>query len=186
MTIRIGSCSTAVAAIAAALALTLAGGALALEYPIGKPQNREGLEVSLVYLQPVTMEPAGMMREARASDIHFEADVKALGDNRQGFAEGTFVPYLVLGYEIRKAGSAEVLRGELMPMVASDGPHYGDNVKLLGPGKYRVSVSVGPPDAAHAHFGRHVDKETGVAPWFAPFTLQYDFTYAGVGKKGSY
>jgi uncharacterized protein involved in high-affinity Fe2+ transport len=35
-------------------------------------------------------------------------------------------------------------------------------------------------------FGRHVDKETGVAPWFAPFTLQYDFAFAGTGKKGGY
>ena len=167
-------------------AATLAGSAFAREYPIGKPQHHDGLEVSMVYLQPVTMEPAGMMREARASDIHLEADVKALGDNKQGFAEGVFVPYLVLRYEIRKTGGAEVLRGELMPMVASDGPHYGDNVKLAGPGKYTVSVSVAPPDAGHSHFGRHVDKETGVAPWFAPFKLDYDFTYAGTGKKGSY
>jgi uncharacterized protein involved in high-affinity Fe2+ transport len=109
-----------------------------------------------------------------------------LGDNKQGFAEGTFVPYLVLRYEIRKAGSDEVLRGDLMPMVASDGPHYGDNVKLLGPGRYTIKVDVAPPDAAHSHFGRHVDKETGVAAWFAPFRLDYDFTFAGTGKKGSY
>ena len=170
----------------ALLALAAARSALALEYPIGKPQTREGLEVSLVYLQPVTMEPAGMMREARSSDVHLEADIKALGNNRQGFAEGTFVPYLVLRYEIRKAGGGEAVRGELMPMVASDGPHYGDNVKLQGPGKYQVTVTVAPPDAAHSHFGRHVDKETGVAPWFAPFALTYDFTYAGVGKKGGY
>ena len=173
------ACSAAIVAIASA------GPALAREYPIGKPQQREGLEVSMVYLQPVTMEPAGMMREARASDIHIEADVKALSDNKQGFAEGTFVPYLVVRYEIRKSGGAEVLRGDLMPMVASDGPHYGDNVKLSGPGKYQVSVSVAPPDM-HSHFGRHVDKETGVAPWFAAFKLDYDFTFAGTGKKGSY
>lgn len=174
------------AAAAGVVALALAGRALAIEYPIGKPQHHDGLEVSLVYLQPVTMEPAGMMREARASDIHLEADVKALADNRQGFAEGTFVPYLDLRYEIHKVGSNETLKGDLMPMVASDGPHYGDNVKLLGPGRYNVTVSLAPPDAQHSHFGRHVDKETGVAPWFAPFTLDYDFTFAGVGKKGSY
>jgi hypothetical protein len=174
------------AAAAGVISLALAGSAIAIEYPIGKPQHHEGLEVSLVYLQPITMEPAGVMRDARASDVHLEADVKALGDNKQGFAEGTFVPYLVLRYEIRKSGSSEVLRGDLMPMVASDGPHYGDNVKLLGPGRYQVSVTVAPPDAQHSHFGRHVDKETGVAPWFAPFKLDYDFTFAGVGKKGSY
>ena len=170
-------------AVAAAM---VAGSAAAREYPIGKPQQRSGLEVSMVYLQPITMEPAGVMRDAKDSDVHLEADVKALGDNRQGFAEGTFVPYLVLRYEIRKTGSNDVLRGDLMPMVASDGPHYGDNVKLLGPGRYTVAVDVAPPDAAHSHFGRHVDKETGVAAWFAPFRLTYDFTFAGTGKKGSY
>jgi len=36
--------------------------AFALEYPIGKPQIRAGMEVIAVYLQPVSMEPAGMMR----------------------------------------------------------------------------------------------------------------------------
>ena len=33
---------------------------------------------------------------------------------------------------------------------------------------------------------QHTDKETGVGPWFKPFTVQYDFNYAGVGKKGGY
>ena len=37
-----------------------------------------------------------------------------------------------------------------------------------------------------AHFGRHVDKETGVGPWFEPFELEYEFVYAGTGKKGGY
>ena len=73
----------------------------------------------------------------------------------------------------------------MMPMVANDGPHYGDNVKLKGPGKYRLKLIVAPP-TVHAHFGRHVDKETGVGPWFKPITLEYDFVFAGVGKKGAY
>ena len=38
----------------------------------------------------------------------------------------------------------------------------------------------------HMAFGRHVDKETGVGPWFKPFTIEYDFTFAGIGKKGGY
>ena len=70
-----------------------------------------------------------------------------------------------------------------MPMVANDGPHYGDNVKLQGPGKYKLTLSIAAPGQ---HFGRHVDKETGVAPWFKPFEVQYEFVYAGTGKKGGY
>jgi uncharacterized protein involved in high-affinity Fe2+ transport len=163
------------------------GPALALEYPIGKPQIRGGMEIAAVYLQPITMEPAGMMRDAKLSDIHLEADIKATDKNNNGFADGTWIPYLDVSYELAKQGSTDVIKGPMMPMVANDGPHYGDNVKLAGPGKYTLKVTVAPPGGdPHVHFGRHVDKETGVGPWFAPFMLQYDFVYAGVGKKGGY
>jgi uncharacterized protein involved in high-affinity Fe2+ transport len=54
---------------------------------------------------------------------------------------------------------------------------------MMGPGKYKLVLHIAPPGS---HFGRHVDKETGVGPWFAPFDVQYEFTYAGTGKKGAY
>jgi periplasmic iron binding protein len=170
-----------------ALAGLVATSACALEYPIGKPQVREGMELAAVYLQPVAMEPAGMMRDAKASDIHLEADVKATDKNANGFADGTWIPYLSIQYELTKQGGKAPLTGTMMPMVASDGPHYGDNVKLDGPGKYKLKLIVAPPGSdAHSHFGRHTDKETGVGPWFKPFSVEYEFTYAGVGKKGGY
>ena len=173
--------------LACALVFTFgsAAPAFALEYPIGKPRVRAGMEITAVYLQPVSMEPAGMMRSARDSDVHLEADVKAQGNNPNGFPDGTFVPYLDVHYELAKDGSGQPIHGELMPMVANDGPHYGDNVKLQGPGKYHLRITVAPPGAA-AHFGRHTDKETGVGPWFEPFTLDYDFAFTGLGKKGGY
>ncbi|MBX9741461.1 MAG: iron transporter [Beijerinckiaceae bacterium] len=161
--------------------------AVAKEYPIGKPRIENGMEIAAVYLQPVEMAPAGMMRDARESDVHLEADIKAAGDNRNGFAEGDWIPYLGVAYEVTKLDTKETRKGDFMPMVANDGPHYGDNVKLMGPGKYKLKLSIAPPDAnPHAHFGRHVDKETGVAPWFKTFDVEYEFTYAGVGKKGAY
>ena len=177
--------------LAASALLTLAAGlaspALAKEYPIGKPQTQGGMEVAAVYLQPIEMEPAGMMRAASDSDVHLEADIKATKDNKNGFAKGDWVPYLVVNFTLTKEGAGEVAKGPFMPMVANDGPHYGDNVKLAGPGKYTLTLDVAPPSAnAHAHFGRHVDKETGVGPWFQPFTVKYDFVYAGTGKKGGY
>jgi hypothetical protein len=46
--------------------LTSALGAHALEYPIGTPQQRNGMEIAAVYLQPVVMEPDGMMRKAKS------------------------------------------------------------------------------------------------------------------------
>ena len=157
------------------------------EYPIGKPQKVAGMEVAAVYLQPIEMEPPGVMRDAKKSDIHLEADIKALKDNKNGYAQGDWIGYLVVKFELSKAGDSNVLKGDLMPMVADDGPHYGDNVKLMGPGKYKLKFTVAPPDAdPHSHFGRHVDKEAGVAPWFKAFTVEYDFVYAGIGKKGAY
>jgi periplasmic iron binding protein len=160
-----------------------AGSALALEYPIGEPQNGGGLEVAAVYLQPIVMEPAGMMRPAIESDIHLEADIHVLADNPNGFAEGEWMPGLNITYVLTKEDSGEEISGPLMAMVASDGPHYGDNVKLMGVGEYHLVLTVTPPGAS---FGRHVDKETGVAPWFEPFTTEYDFTFAGTGKAGTY
>ena len=161
--------------------------ASALETPIGKPQKQAGMEIAAVYLQPIAMDPPGMMKSVAESDIHLEADIRAQTDNANGFAEGTWIPYLSIGFEITKAGSPQKITGMLMPMVASDGPHYGDNVRLAGPGKYTLKLTIAPPGAsAHAHFGRHTDKETGVGPWFKPFSLQYEFTYAGTGKKGGY
>jgi hypothetical protein len=173
-------------AVAAALALT-ASGLWAKEYPIGKPKIVSNMEVSAVYLQPIEMDPPGMMRAAAESDIHLEADIKATKGNANGFPEGDWMPYLVVRYELTKIDSGQIAKGDLMPMVASDGPHYGDNVKMFGPGKYHLKLIVEPPmQMGHMAFGRHVDKETGVGPWFKPFTIDYDFTYAGIGKKGGY
>ena len=161
--------------------------ALAIEYPIGVPQQRAGMEVAAVYLQPVEMEPEGMMKKASDSDIHLEADIHALANNPNGFEEGAWMPYLVIKFEVSKIGGDFKISGDFMPMVANDGPHYGDNVKLAGPGKYKVKYTVMPPSAnPHGHFGRHTDRATGVRPWFKAFDVEYEFTYVGIGKKGGY
>ncbi|MDH0335268.1 iron transporter [Metapseudomonas otitidis] len=170
--------------LAALLALPFAS---AREYPIGEPQQCAGMEVGAVYLQPIEMDPPGMMRPAAESDVHMEADVRALESNRHGFQEGSFVPYLTVAYRLQRVGSDRVIEGDFHAMVASDGPHYGDNVKLDGPGQYQLTYRVAPPGSGHDHaFGRHTDKETGVPAWFEPCELTYRFTYAGIGKKGGY
>ena len=174
-------------ALFAAAALACAGAASAKEIPIGKPQIVSGMEIGAVYLQPIEMDPPGMMRAAKESDVHMESDIKAAKGNTNGFAEGDWIPYLVVGYRLVKDGGGYDQKGDFMPMVANDGPHYGDNIKLAGPGKYKLTLTISPPSAnAHAHFGRHVDKETGVGEWFQPITVDYEFVYAGAGKKGAY
>jgi hypothetical protein len=159
--------------------------AFAAEYPAGDPQMLNGMEVGAVYLQPIEMEPAGMMKPAAETDIHLEAYVHSSKDNANGFAEGDWIPDLSITYELVKDDGSFKTSGSFMPMVASDGPHYGDNVKLGGEGKYKLTFHIAPP-GMDTHFGRHVDKETGVAPWFTPFDASYEFIFAGTGKKGAY
>lgn len=174
-----------------ALAAAVSTAAVAVEYPIGAPQQRSGMEVAGVYLQPVEMESVmgHTMLPASKADVHLEADIRALGNNANGFAEGDWIPYLLVKFEVCKQ-RGECIRGDFMPMVASDGPHYGDNVKLMGPGKYRVKFSILPPNDPNNHgghhFHRHTDRLTGVRPWFKAFDVEWDFIYAGIGKRGGY
>jgi uncharacterized protein involved in high-affinity Fe2+ transport len=161
------------------------GPAAAAEYPAGDPVIANGMEIGAVYLQPIEMEPAGMMKPAAETDIHLEADIHATKDNTNGFAEGDWIPDLAITYDLVSEDGSFKASGSFMPMVASDGPHYGDNVKLGGEGKYKLTFHIAPPGTG-THFGRHVDKETGVAEWFAPFDASYEFIYAGTGKKGAY
>lgn len=160
--------------------------ASALEYSIGESHTLNGMEIAAVYLQPVVMSPE-MGLAAAASDIHLEADIHALDDNPNGFPAGSWVPDLDIQFELTKQGDSKPISGIFDAMVASDGPHYGSNVKLAGPGKYHLKFTIKPPGTSNGrHFMRHIDKETGVAPWFETFTVEYDFVFAGVGKKGGY
>ena len=86
----------------------------AVEYPIGTPQQRAGMEIGAVYLQAVTMEPDGMMRKVEESDIHLEADIHAMGGNPNGFEEGAWIPYLVVKYEVSKIGGDYKVAGEML------------------------------------------------------------------------
>lgn len=174
-----------IAGSALTFATSAATSAMAVEYPIGVPQQCGGMEIGAVYLQPIEMEPEGIMTPVAKSDVHLEADISAMEDNKNGFQEGSWVPYLNIKYKLTKEGDPTVLEGHFHPMVANDGPHYGDNVKLLGVGKYHLVYTITPP-SKESMFGRHVDAETGVAPWFTQCVVEYDFVYAGTGKKGGY
>lgn len=59
-----------------ALAAVVSYQALAVEYPIGAPQQRHGMEIAGVYLQPVEMESVmgHQMLPASKADVHLEAD----------------------------------------------------------------------------------------------------------------
>lgn len=157
----------------------------AAEYPAGDPHLVAGMEIAAVYLQPIEMDPP-MTLSGAESDIHLEADIHATADNRNGFAEGDWMPNLHVEYLLTMLDTGEQIAGAMMPMVASDGPHYGDNVKLPGMGNYRLTLTVHSQPRDAMGFGRHIDKETGVAEWPDEISVDYEFTYAGIGKVGGY
>ena len=173
----------AAAIVATALAMAMTVSVEAAEVPIGKAVEKNGMEIGAVYLQPVVMAPMlpGM---GGPSDVHLEADIHAMKGNKNGFGPGDWVPYLGITYRITKEGSPWIGSGAFMPMVADDGPHYGANVKLDGPGKYKLVYRIMPPP--YQGFFRHTDKETGVAEWWTPFDVEWEFVFAGTGKKGTY
>lgn len=121
---------------------------------------------------------------ATSGDLHLEAAIFASADNDWGFPEGAWIPYLRVDWTLSKKGSDWSQTGTFLPMLANDGPHYGDNLNMDGPGKYTVTYRISPPDTAT--FPRHFDKETGVSEWWAPFEVTWDFVYTGTGKKGGY
>lgn len=174
----------ALAATASILAMLATGTARAAEQPAGEPVEKNGLEINAVYLQPVEMEPAVHGQEAATSDIHLEADIHAAKNNKNGFAVDSWIPYLKITYMLAKKGGAWKASGVLLPMVAADGPHYGANIKLDGPGAYDLVFHIEPPSANG--FMHHTDKETGVASWWEPFDYKGGFKFVGTGKKGKY
>jgi uncharacterized protein involved in high-affinity Fe2+ transport len=134
------------------------------EYPIGDEVVKNFIRIAAVWLPPIAME--GMPTLPGGSDvIHLEADIHATEANSNGFAKDEFVPYLKVHYTVSAAaGGAVIHQGELIPMVARDGLHYGASLAMPAAGAYRLTYAIEPPSAGG--LGRHSDPVTGVAPWW--------------------
>ncbi|MDR1021474.1 MAG: iron transporter [Synergistaceae bacterium] len=148
------------------------------EFPLGDDHVVGPLNIAGVYFQPVDMEPAGMGGiPASQADMHLEADISAAEGNNLGYGAGDFVPNLTVKYRAQKQGSTKVIEGNFMPMSASDGPHYGNNVKLDGAGMYKITFIIENPEKQG--YLLHVDKETGVTGryWATPIEVSWDFDY---------
>lgn len=127
------------------------------EYPIFEDEKVEFLNVSAVYFQPVPMAP-GQEKVDKENEIHLEADISAL-ENKLGYGTGDWVPYLTIDYLISDKNGKEVASGTFMPMSASDGPHYGANIKMGDSGSYKLKFTIHSP--AEKGYLIHSDKETG-------------------------
>lgn len=162
-------------AVIAAVITTCTIAAQAREYFVGGPVHKNDMEIVANYLVGVEMAPmtGGMVHGPET--IHLEADVHATADNTNGYPDGAWIAYLTIDYAIEKQGSSWKASGTLKPMIAKDGPHYADNIKMGGPGTYKVTYRFTPPEASG--FFRHTDKETGVPVWWQPFAETFTFSY---------
>ena len=140
------------------------------EQPLGDDVTVGPLKVGGVYFQPVDMEPE-VGTPAADSSMHLEADIHAVKDNNLGFGTGDFVPGLTVDYSIKDKSGNAVQEGTLMPMNASDGPHYGLNLPKLDAGTYDVSFMIKPPSV----WLLHTDKTTGVEGrfWTEPLVAEF-------------
>lgn len=147
----------------------------AREFYIGGPIHAHDMEIVANYLVGIEMAPMSPNMAHGADVIHVEADVHATADNVYGYPDGAWVPYLTIQYTLEKIGSPWRASGALKPMTAKDGPHYADNVKMDGPGEYKLTYRFLPPE--ENGFFRHVDAETGVPAWWQPFEESFTFKY---------
>ncbi|HME21746.1 MAG TPA: iron transporter [Acetobacteraceae bacterium] len=146
------------------------------EYFVGGPVHQYDMEIVANYLAGIEMSPMTPGMPIAGPDvIHLEADVHATADNVYGYPDGAWVPYLTITYTLEKLGTDWKASGALKPMTAKDGPHYAENVRMNGPGKYQVAYRFTPPETNG--FYRHTDHETGVPQWWSPFTQEFTFDY---------
>jgi uncharacterized protein involved in high-affinity Fe2+ transport len=169
----------------AAVAGSVCSAAQFREYPIGDEITTNAMTVAPVYLPPIKMDMPGheahdmeQFSEPGKEKLHLEADIHAAKGNKNGFAAGEWMPYLNVRYKLTNVDTGKTTEGVFMPMVARDGPHYGATARMLGKGKYKLTYFIEPPVASS--FGRHTDEITGVAPWWKPFELQWQFDYNGL------
>ena len=131
--------------------------------------EKEFLSLNAVYFQPVDMTGG---YKAEDYDCHLELDVSAL-QNGLGYGTGDWVPYLTVNYEVTKNDDgSKVSEGTFMPMAASDGPHYGANIKMAGDGLYTVKFTVKFPDSST--YLIHTD-ETGPDTHEFPDAIEYTY-----------
>jgi periplasmic iron binding protein len=156
-------------------AIALAAQVNAREFYVGGPIHTHDMEIVANYLVGIEMAPMAGTMVHGGDVIHVEADVHATADNVYGYPDGAWIAYLTIHYTLEKTGSQWKASGVLKPMTAKDGPHYAENVKMDGPGEYKLTYRFEPPVVNG--FFRHVDAETGVPDWWAPFEQTFTFKY---------
>lgn len=141
------------------------------EITIFEDEEVSFINVNAVYFQPVPMAPG--QENYEDFDLHLECDVAAM-DNKLGYGKGDWIPYLTIDYKVIAQDGSTAAEGTFMNMAASDGPHYGANIKMPGAGKYSLEFTIHSP--AENGYMVHSDSETG------PGGLLSDPEYWGNGN----
>lgn len=128
-----------------------------VENEIFSDEELDFINLSAVWFQAVPMENESTSYSAEDADIHIEADISAL-ENDLGYGVGDWIPYLTVDYSVADKDGNEVAGGTFMTMAASDGPHYGQNIKL-DPGTYDLTITIHSP--GENGYLIHSDSETG-------------------------
>ncbi len=148
------------------------------ELPVGDsgPRTNDALTVDVVYFQAIDLEMGSMaMPAASDSDMHFEVDVATNEKATEwGYEADQFMPYLdVSAVATNQDTGQDVDLGTMMPMIASDGAHYGNNI-ALEPGNYDVVITIASPaDDFMLHTGKDSSGVTGRF-WTKPLTFEFD------------
>ncbi len=150
------------------------------EFYIGEPVVQDDMQIVPNYLVGIEMDHMPPGARMGKNSIHLEVDVHATKDEKHGFPEDAWIPYLTIHYTVTKDGSHFKKAGTLAPMTAADGPHYANNLDMAGPGTYQLTYTILPPSSNG--FIRHVDKATGVPDWWKPITLHWTFNYPSKQK----
>lgn len=151
------------------------------EYPIGEEIRKNGMKIAAVWLPPIQM--YGTKLPESQDVIHLEADIHAIAGNQNGFGIGEWIPYLTVNYTLTHQETGKTVTGRLLPMAAKDGPHYGGTIQIPAHGLYKLIYEIRPP--SENGFGLHSDPVTGVASWWEPFQVEFDFEYGGVPNEDS-
>ena len=143
------------------------------ENEIFSDEEIDFINLSAVWFQAVPMENETTSYTAEDADIHIEADISAL-ENDLGYGVGDWIPYLTVDYAITDADGNDAASGTFMTMAASDGPHYGANIKL-DPGTYSLTITIHSP--GENGYLIHSDSETGPGGSLAEHFKDGNFTY---------
>lgn len=148
------------------------------EYPIFEDEEVGFLNVSAVYFQPVPMTKGN--DNVEDYNIHLECDVSAL-KNDLGYGTGDWVPYLTVDYKVVGSDKETAAEGTFMVMSASDGPHYGANIKLDKADTYSVTFTFHSPE--ENDYLIHTDSTTGPGGTFDKYFKDGNLTVTYDGWK---